>query len=374
MKYMETLKDLPGTPKLPGKLLSIGKNRGDLHHSDILAFASNERMRAHEHQLMWAYKDPDQVYVADQVTPVVGVSSITSDYRLLAEDTFYNEPSVDTGRVDRPKLVEFRSTLANIDLTGRTLAVALPDVDKADAVSQFGSVQKWRDINIKMLKRLIQLHRERTVATLYQTAGNFATGFKGTLEASDWASYKYWDDTQALPLECFIQASRGLINTSYRPLAPLDTIIVGDDVDAKLRLCPDVKDAVTISAAQREAGRPIVSDEAIRQYFGVANYIPARAMYNSTSYQSTATISPIWGKYAIFCHLGATLGGDELSAAFAKTCQLDTKELPNYKGYTVRSVRDELMGGLGGEIVVCIYWAQEKIFSQKVGYQLQVLA
>lgn len=370
----ETLKDLPGNPQLPGRLLSIGKNSGDLYHSDILSFASNERMRAHEHQLMWAYRDPDQVYVADQVAPTVGVSSITSDYRLLAEETFYNEPSVNTNRTDRPKMVEFKSTLANIDLTGRALAVALPNVDKADAISQFGSVQKWRDVNIKMLKRLIQLHRERTVATLFQTQTNFATGFYGTLEAGDWSSYKYWSDTQALPLQCFLLAARGQINSSYHPLAPFDTVIVGDDVDYYLRICPDVKDAVAVNATDRSAARPIVSDEAIRQYFGVANYIPARAMYNSTTYQSTPTIGAIWNNYAIFCHLGVQVGGDELSAAFAKTCQLDTNDLPNYEGYMVRSIEEPLMGGLGGEIVVCVYWAQERIFSQKVGYNLKVLA
>jgi len=356
---------------IPGRIVSM-----DMTEREISNFAATgTSFRTHEHRYAWAYKPP-YPFIYAQVAPPLPVSAIKTDYRLFAERTFFDRPDT-TGvtRTSHPAKIRFTSSTANIDLTGRALAIELSDVDKADAIAQYGSSEVWRQTCISVLKTLIELDLEIEIAALFQTQGNFATGYYGTEEAGDFAATKYWSNAAATPLADCMMAVYGKTSTPAPLLGQWDSLIVGKDVNYYLRTAvSDVKSAVTVSVGNRSSARPIVDEEAVKQYFNIANYIVGGAMYNSTPESATPTMSDIWSKYAVMCQLSGALGGDMLSPAFARIAVLDSQVVPNYQGWTVRSVRDEMMGAIGGEILVVAYWAQPVIISQKLGWNLKVVS
>lgn len=367
-----TSKQIPGmADNMPGRIISM-----DMSDHEIMQFAgTGTAFRTHEHRYAWAY-NPPYPFIYDQVAPPMPVGAIKTDYRLWAERTFFDRvDQVDVTRTSHPKKIRFTSTTANIDLTGRALAIELSDVDKADAIAQYGSAEKWRQICISVLKTLIELDLEMEVAALFQTDTNFATNYYGVLEAGDFASHKQWDDASATPYATTLGAVMGQIGSSGKLLGMWDSLIVGADVNYNLRVnVSEIKSAVSIQSTVRGQAKPVVDEVALQQYFNGVKYIVGSALYNSTPESTTPTMSYIWSKYAIACQLQGALGGDMLSPAFARIAYLDSQQVPNYQGWTVRSVRDELMGGIGGEILVVAYWAQPIIVSQKLGWQLKVLA
>lgn len=360
-------KNNPNTPligefraDIPGEQLS-----NYLQDTKISSFSRNERFSPLLSELTWAYKDPDAGYIGEIVAPVREVSAVKNYIRAMTDSTFYNRPDTQIGRVDHPNKVEFGSSLTEYSLAGRALSIFMSDIDKTEAMSQWGSVAKWKEINVKILKRLLLLDWELEVADLFQTQSNFATNYYSTASPT-------WDNGSSTPKADVF----GAVESDTYPLfGDPDTLVMGHDVRRTLRLHTDVKADVSVAAQNRSKARTIVSDEAIEAYFD-KRVLWSKALYNSTPDTTTFTPTRIWANYVVALPLGQQLGGDELSPAFVQTLKLSVENMdsiPNMGGWSVKETRDEVAGMAGGTLLMCGFWATPKIIAQKVAYNLKVL-
>jgi hypothetical protein len=326
--------------------------------SPVMEFARNEVNRPDLAQLAYSYKDPDNIFIADQAAPFYPVSDVNGKYRKFNEDTFYNEPMVAIGKEDHPNKVKWGSAYVNYDLSGRALSIFLSKLDEDQAITQYGSIAKWRAVSTLVLTRMLLLQREREVATLYQTTANFASGYYSTPTA--------WTTVTTLPKSDVITA----VDTPL--LAPPNTIICAHDVYRCLQKHADVRSDVTISVPKRAQGNAIVDIPSLAAYFDINNFVVGSALYNSTPASSSPTFTRIWLNYFTVCRLD-TMGGTDLSPSFAVTFKLQTQSFPNVSGWSVKSVMDNVAGFAGGELLMVGYWAQPVVFSDKTGYSLKAI-
>lgn len=323
----------------------------------VLEFATNEQHSPLLSKAAWAYKDSPQQYIADMVAPEYFVTDLTGKYRAFDERTFYDRPETSRGAESVPAKVTFGSSLSDYTLSGRALAMYLSNLDRSQAKTQYGSIANWHRICTLFLTRLLLLDRELTVASLYQTTTNYASGFTATASP-------IWSNAAAT-----LQADTYTGEDAL--MAPADSYVMGYNVMREGQKHSAIQGATTVSGPDRPMLQPYVNLQTLENYFG-QKIIVGSARYNSTPGTATPTMSRIWLNDVIIAHLDQDPGGPELSAPFCRTFKLKTSEIPNSDGWSVKTVKDSSTLA-GGEVLMVGYWADEKIFAQKSGYHLTAL-
>lgn len=360
MKNQEQLKEIaqrmPIFGQLRGSSILWDKDAAQTANQVREFAGANEAFRSDLSQAAYAYKDGEQNYIADLAAPMFPVQTLTGKYRKLDERTFYDAPAANAGKDTPPNRINFGSEYVNFDLTGRALAMYLSKVDLDEAVNQWGSVAKFRKICTDLLTRLLLLDRELAVASLYQTSGNYASGFTATPTV--------WSAANSTPQADVVTAEDTI-------LTPRDLLVMGHNVYRALQQSAAVKGATTVSGAKRSEMQPFVNQDVIKYFFD-SEIIVGSARYNSTPKSGTPTLTNIWKDYVTVCHLGSNPGGDELSAPFVRTFKLQSSAFPNVNGWTVKTVPDNSTIA-GGEILMVGYFSDEVIFAQKSGYLIKAL-
>lgn len=332
----------------------LGANIGS---RNVVEFAKNEYFQPILSNVIQAYSDNDQAFIADIVAPFFEVPALSGTWRKMADRTFYDQPNTAAGKMTRPNFIDHQSDLINYDLSGRALAAYISRVDMDDSINQYGSADRLRQIVATQLAKLLLLDREITVANLYQTVGTYAAGFTAV-------AAPLWSAAAATPMGDVITGEDKLYS-------PRDLVILGHNVYRTLQTSPAVTGSTLVSGATRNQLKPYANQEAIENYFD-SKIAVGSARYNSTPGTDTMTMTYIWRDYAIAAHLADDPGLPEISSPFVRTFKLKSKSFPNVEGWTVKTVQDE--GTMaGGEILMVGYWSQEKVYAQKAGYLIQAL-
>jgi hypothetical protein len=296
-------------------------------------------------------------FIADRAAPLAPVSALAGKYRKFDERNMYDRPDTGSGKDTPPTKVSSGSAFENYDLSGRSLAYYMSNVDRDDAVNQYGSVEKWRLAITRQLTHLLLIDRELTVATLLQTSGNY--DFSATASP-------LWSDAAA-------DFQANVFTAEDAIYAPRDLLIMGYDVFRQCQKSSQIKGASSVGAAsgKRKDNFPYVNLEAVENYFD-SEIIVGSSRYNSTPTSSTMTLSRVWANYTVILHNAESRGGAEFGAPFCRTFKLQSASFPNVQGFTVKSVMDGSTMA-GGELLMVGYWSQEKIFASKNGYLLKCL-
>lgn len=339
--------------------LAVGRMMWDIPASQIVSeFAANTQFRPQDAQMAYAYKQQLTSFIADQVAPFKPVRSMTGTYRKFNERIFFDRPATATGNDEAPGRVNYGSTMENFDLSGRALACYLSNTDKSQAELQYGSVQAWRNFAIQLMTYLLTLDRELAVRDLVQTAGNYAAGFTATANP-------LWSDPAADLIGDMATADDTLFTTA-------DTYIISQPVFRLLQKHPAITGSSTATALNINLSNPRVGIEFLRSYFGQSNILVSNAKYNTTPHNDTLTLDYIWGDEVVICRAQEMPGGAAMNIPFVTTLVLEGEAIPNYRGWGVKSVMEN-SSFAGGELLMCGYWSQEKVYAQKSGYLLTVL-
>ena len=338
--------------------LGVGQIRWDIPASQISEFAANQIYRPLESQMAYAYQQSLAVFIADMVAPFRNVRELKGQYRKYDERLMFDRPKVLTGPDEAPGKIMTKSTLEEYDLTGRALSCYLSNAERSQAERQYGSVQEWRNFVVKLMTYLLSLDREITVAALAQATGTYAAGFSAT------ASPLWSDPAADLIGDC--------ANGEDTLLSDGETYVMGNNVWRTLQSHPAVTGSATANGANINVLNPRVGVDFLRNYFGRENILIGKAKYNTTPQADTLTLDYIWQDYLTICHAQGLPGGGDMNAPFLTTLVLEGEAIPNYRGWGVKTVQ-ETTSYLGGEIVMCGYFAQEKVYAQKSGYLLQTL-
>lgn len=333
----------------------------NLGGTNVAYFSRNEMNRMDLANLAWAYKDPDFTFIGsdENVMPMRPVTSLKSKVRVMAERTFYDRANTLQGGQSSPSArVTYESTYTDYDLSQRSLAIVMSDIEKDEAVNQWGSVAKWRSVNTMLLTHLLRLDLELEIATLLQADATYASGYYADVSNS-------WAGTLGTPKADVITAEDTPI------LAPKNRMIFGHDVYRACQKSAQITGDTTVSGPKRSTLQPYVNLEAIQNYFDCPISVGS-ALYNSTPASTTPTYTRIWLNYAIVCHQTSP-GGNDLAPSFCMNLKLQSPTFPNVNGWTVKSVRDELNSLPGAEILMVGYWIDPVVFSQKLGYKLKAI-
>jgi len=325
-------------------------------------FARNEQHNPLLAEALWAYRNPNDAFIAEQVTQVIDVNSLTGQWRSLGQNTLFDVPETQSGKEDIPNKMEFASSTTEWDLSGKALSIFMSNVDKAQATAQWGSMAKWRQVNAMVLMHALMLYYENEVATVLQADASYASGFYAT-------ESPLWSASNSTPTANVI----GYVDTPI--LAPVDCIIMGHNVKSTLRTNNDIRGQIGISVEDRRRGNPIVDDTVLENIFGYPVLVGS-AIYNSApDTPATPTMSRIWADYFMIGAFKSQLGGAEMSPSFAKTFQLrdGAANLGSVNGFTFRSVPTQIEGGVGGELLIAAHWTQVKAIANKSAYKAKVL-
>lgn len=325
-------------------------------------FARNEQHNPLLAEALWAYRNPNDMFIAEQVSQVIPVNSLTGQWRSLSQNTMFDVPEVAAGKEDKPNKMEYGSSLTSWDLSGKALCIFMSNVDKAQAVAQWGSEAKWRQVNGMVLMHALMLYYEAEVATVFQADASYATGYYST-------ESPLWSASNSTPYSDAI----GYVDTPI--LAPVDSIIMGHNVYSTLRTNNDVVGRTTVTQSDINMSVPNVGKAAMENLFGYPIMVGS-AIYNSApDTPATPTFSRIWADYFMIGAFQSMLGGPELSPSFCKTFQLQdgAANLGSVNGFTFRSIPSEMEGGVGGEYLVAAHWTDVQPIASKSAYKAKVL-
>jgi len=327
------------------------------HNHQVAEYATKEKFRTLDSKASAMYKDPDQIYIADQVAPFFPRPDLIGSYRKIDEKTFYTRPKVGAAKNTPPNRIDWGDSLVNYDLTGRALSIYLSRIDLDQAKTQYGSEQRYRELARMFLTRLLVLDREITVASLYQTTGNFDAGFTATASP-------LWSSSSATILGDMATAEDAL-------LAPRDMTIIAHNVYREMQKNTLITGASTVSGSKRQELQTYVNKEAIENYLDSSVIVGSARYDSSPKTPATLTMSRIWEDYVTVCHLSSD-PSSEIASPCVRTFILDSNVVPNYQGWSVKVVPDDSTLA-GGELMMLGYFAQEKVFAQKNMYSIKAL-
>ena len=242
-----------------------------------------------------AYKNED--YLADKILPTVKVNEETGLIWSYGKENFALK---DLQRGDYSKSKQSSYSVAS-SKTYQIVNYALHDFVTEKMRKQAASPMQPDIDTTNNLSEILMLNKEYLAATALFNTG--ATGFSGYTETLNNATARYqWDDyTNSNPIGdssyarlSKIRASSGKVNDIH--------MIVGIDVWQQLENHPDFLENIKYTGSMGSPAQVDTSTAA--KLMKVSSIQVGSASYNSANEGQTASLSNVWGKYALFYHKG----------------------------------------------------------------------
>lgn len=315
-----------------------------------MAINTPNQLQARLTQIALAVKPEGMI--ADLVCPRVPVEAEAFRYTAFAEDTYFNIPNTRIGRKSSANEVEFGGTLVDASTIDHGLDDFVPQKDIDNVNSQQGNYDPM-GMATEGTSILLDMAREQRVATLYQTAANFASNLRQTLSGSS-----QWSDTaNSDPISAILNVMDLMI---VRP----NIMIIGREVATRLSLHPRVVAAiygkVGVGAAASAAG--VVSMAALADILGLKAVYVGESFFNSARPGQPAVMSRLWGKHCTLLRVDTAVRNVNGGAmpTFAVTAE--------WQGRRVRMIQDQERGIDGGTTVRVAEQINEIILWQRAGY------
>lgn len=288
-----------------------------------------------------AYKNLD--LIADLVIPRISVKQETGIVWKYGMENFGLKDLI---RGD--KSVSKRSGYSvDTDTTYRIINYALSDVVTQGMRDMAASPMQPETDAAEYLTSILALNKEYLVASALFNTG--ATGFSGYTEALNAGSSRYrWSDyTNSTPIDDVEYAKVSKIAANSGATSDF-AMIVGADVWLQLKNHPDILERIKYT----QTG--IITEDLVKSVMGLDNLYVGKAMYNSANEGQTASLSRVWGKYALVYHKGTPSLKTAATGALIHGGNYVRKWTDNaYRGATIIEVEEAF---------------QAKLLSAKSGY------
>jgi hypothetical protein len=229
--------------------------------------------------------------IADLVCPRVPVPAEKFIYTKMATDEAFSIPDTRVGRTGAPNTVEFGGT----DVTDSTEDYGLDDpVPNKDIKNAVGTNYDPLAAAAERVALLVQLAREKRVADLYFTLGNYLASLRTTLSGtSQWSDYANSDPISAM----LTQFDSMLIRPNVG--------IFGRAAWTKLRMHPKVVAAVLnkTGGLGGASAAGVIQRQAVADLLELDEIYIGESFYNAAKKGQTAGYSRLWGKHAAFARI-----------------------------------------------------------------------
>lgn len=272
-------------------------NDGSIHNMEVRNFdrvATDLYVDAPLTNVSVAYKNTD--YIADLVLPKIPVRQETGLIWTMGTENFSIKDMV---RGDKSRSKQSGYTVDS-SATYRIINYALSDMVTEGMRNQAVNPMQPETDTTEYLTEQLMLNKEYIVgAALFNTG---ATGFSGYTETLNNSSIRYqWDDyTNSTPLEDAAYAKNKIATNSGATSGII--MVVGADVWQQLENHPDVLDRIKYT----QFG--VITEQLVAKAMQIDNIFVGQALYNTANEGQTASLSRIWGKYALFMHKPANVG------------------------------------------------------------------
>ena len=260
-----------------------------------------------------AYRNPR--LIADEVLPrLPPFAREEFKYSKWTKEEPFTIPDTAVGRKGVPNEVNFTAS----DVPGATKDYGLDDIipftDQANAPEGIDPIGRATE----GLTDLIGLDRERRVAGLVFTAGNYPAPNKATLAGTD-----QWTDDASEPINKIMTA---LDVPMLRP----NTMVIGQEAWTKLRLNKKIVAACNFSGASSG----VAAREAIAELLEIESILVGQAFVNTAKPGQTPSLARAWGKSCALLYLDKLAMAQGSRITFGFTAQFGTKvsgQLPEPK-------------------------------------------
>lgn len=259
-----------------------------------------------------AYRNLD--FVGDALFPVVPVTKKSDKYAIL-------DPNKDQQRVvntqraprTRAKSVDWANSTATYTCIDYAVNAPVDDSERANADNPFDPDSAATAAALDA----ILLDRENRIATTATTAASFSASHKTTL-----AGANQWSDATSNP-KGDVQTATNAIRQDVGKLPNMALFPFA--VAQKVSLVTKVLDAIKYS----QLG--VATIDLVARYLELPRIVVASAVKNTANEGQTATMTDVWGKFAVIAYVEPSAG--LWGMTFGKTFQ--------WTEFSVRRWRDE---------------------------------
>jgi hypothetical protein len=247
-------------------------------------------------------------YIADEVSPRVGVASPEFKWLLRNRDEAFTVPETMVGRTSQPNEVQFGGS----DQTGFVRDYGLDDLVPNDDIEKAPAGFDPLGTAVEGLTDLVALDREQRVATLYFTASNYPAANRATLSGtSQWSDFANSD-----PYTAINTARDGM-------LMPPNIGVIGRQAWSRLKVHPKITAALAPSSTgntltSNGAGAPATL-QAVAELLELDRILVGEAWINSAKPGQTASLVRVWGKHMALLHqnpIGSTTNGKVITFGY----------------------------------------------------------
>lgn len=334
----------------------------DVDKLKVLQFQESSVFTPLLNDLMWGYQNPMGSFLAEKLAPNYGVVDTVGTFRKMDEDSFFNVPDTQMSERSTPKEFAIGDSTDTFRLAGHGLRVFLPDVKRQTAISQYGSIEKWRAMHALAMASRLKLQHEYELITAVTTSGNYASGNYTTKSTTNnWLTAPNTSTPIDDALAAHQQAAKYGIMYNY--------VLASSTVHFALCKHPQIISTMSGGATKGKTTQAIVDNADIARALRVpeANYLPSLVAYNSTPSASSATLAGLMGDYIVFMYVDPAAGGNELIPTFMKNF-VRSQTVAVSSGFKTKTVREEQAGGEGGEWLLGWWFKQVKIIANRLGY------
>lgn len=310
------------------------------------AFPINPALTA----IAMAYRNPEQVLIADQVLPRVPVAQ-SFKYTKYDLAQGFTLPDTRVGPKSHPNKVDFSGT----EVQAQTFDYGLDDVVTQAEIEAFNAMPKPptggplspQELSTMMIMGLIKLDREVRVSALVFDANQYAASNKATLSGTS-----QWSDTANSDP---VAAIMGALDV---PVIRPNKMTIGRAGWTKLRQHPKIVQAC--NATNQGAG--IVSRQMVADLFELQEIIVGDAFVNTARKGQAANLQRAWGKHCLL-HYTNMQAAVERQPVFGFTGQ--------FGAAVAGTIADPQTGLRGSEIVRAGESVAEVIAAPDVAYFFQ---
>jgi hypothetical protein len=294
-----------------------------------------------------AFQQPGMI--ADEVCPRVPVGAELFEYTKVSEKARLMVPDTKIGRTSHANQVEFDNfnEQDRVEDHGLESPVPIADMDTSRA---HGALDPMDQATMGIME-LMMLKREQEVATLVTTAGNYAAGYKTTLDGTA-GTYYFDDTTNGTPIAQMEDAMDGML---VRP----NTMVVDRLTLTKIKRHPETV-ARIFPTAVTTSGQ--VSTQQLADALELDRILVGTAWYDSAKKGQAQVNARMWGNALALLHVNRALAGARTAMpTFAFTATFG-------EPYQAGTYLDPGRGVKGSEIIKVIDQRKALIAYQTAGY------
>lgn len=281
--------------------------------------------------------------IADSVMPVLRVKKESDRYYIWDRGTSFRIPETKRADGAESNKVNFKVTNAAYQTEEYALNVDITDRQKDNA----DSILKLRANKMKMTKNLMMLDREKRVATLLTTLGNYNSAVRTTLSGT-----KQWnDDSFAGSIEKDIDAGKEAVRAliGHEP----NTIIIPASIAKVMKRDDQLRELIKYTQ-----NNLLINGDLPPTLWNMKVLIPSAINITSIEGASSATTADVWGKHIVMTYVPA--GGSIDTPAHAYTFRA--------RDFRVKAWREEKKSK---EVIEVSVIDDEKITSDISGYLIK---